>query len=148
MAKRNVHPLILVIVLVTFAAELYHHFSNQSADLSGLSMKWPNDVDGDVLRRMSSSGMELSLTYTIDFYVDFDSWPPPPAARDLLSQKYGHIESEEPDDGGDEPHLTFQIVAPVTYELVMRTQADVTRLMQPFGGRCDSWGVWQGSAQD
>jgi hypothetical protein len=34
-------------------------------------MNWPNDVDGDVLRRLESIGFEFDQETDIDFNIDF-----------------------------------------------------------------------------
>ena len=54
-------------------------------------MFWPNDTDGDVLRRLEQDGFDFTRTHEIDFIVDFDSWPPPKKAISLLSEKYGNV---------------------------------------------------------
>jgi hypothetical protein len=101
---------------------------------------WPDDVDGDVLREMDACGFDFSKPASIDFNVDFEVWPPPQEAVEILTREYPGLEIHEPDDefSGD---FTFQVQALVTYELVMRIQSEVTDLMAPFGGRCESWGV-------
>ena len=34
------------------------------------SIDWPNDADGDVLRRMKESGFDFSKIHSIDFNID------------------------------------------------------------------------------
>ena len=108
-------------------------------------MKWPEDADGDVLRRLESRGFDFSQEYDIDFNVDFDVWPPPEKALALLQLEYDIviIEPQKDTSTGMEfsGYVSFQRRARLTYELVIRTQADVTEKMRPFQGRCDSWGL-------
>ena len=103
---------------------------------------WPNDADGDVFRRLAEHGFDFSKSHTIDFNVDFDGWPPSPKAVELLRSTYGDIKLYEPDDLGN-GYALFNIYGPVTYETVTAVQRRVTTAMQPFGGRCESWGVLQ-----
>jgi hypothetical protein len=46
-------------------------------------------------------------------------------------------------EGDYRGYVQFQVEAPVTYELVIRMQREVTELMRPYGGYCESWGVMQ-----
>jgi hypothetical protein len=101
---------------------------------------WPSDVDGDVLRAMEEGGFDFSKPAVIDFNIEFETWPPPKAAVDILAREYPNLQINEPYDDfpGD---ITFQVCDLVTYDLVMRVQREVTDLMTSFGGRCECWGV-------
>lgn len=103
-------------------------------------MNFPNDVDGDVLRRLEDSGFDFSKTYEIDFNVDFRSWPPSQEALNILAKEYGVIEVFEPEEES-EGYVLFNIHSIVSYELIIDTQRKATSLMSTFGGVCESWGV-------
>ena len=103
---------------------------------------WPNDVDGDVFRRLEESGFDLSKYHEIDFNVDFKRWPPMPEALTHIRARYPNAVVYEP-SGEDRGHVQFQVHARVTYELVMRIQAEMSALLADFGGYCQSWGVMQ-----
>jgi hypothetical protein len=49
---------------------------------------WPTDVDGDVLREIEAGGFDFSKPTLIDFNVDFETWPPPKNAVDVLAQDF------------------------------------------------------------
>ena len=101
---------------------------------------WPDDADGGVFRRLEECGFDFSRKHKIDFEVDFDIWPPPEAAVTALESKYPSVTLCRPED--DFPgHVRLEVFDVVTYEFVIRMQEEVTRLVAPFGGRCDSWGV-------
>lgn len=102
------------------------------------------DADGDVLQRMQDSGFDFSQKCVIDFNVDFEAWPPSPAAIEMLRRTYPSTVVYEP-DAKDPGYLQFQVYDFVTHKLVTRVQAEVTNLMAPFGGECVSWGVLQPS---
>jgi hypothetical protein len=104
-------------------------------------MNWPNDADGDVLRRLEDSGFDFSKPCLIDFNVDFRNWPPSPSAVSLLSREYPSLKMYEP--GEFRGYLLVQVFALMTYELVTGVQESISDAMAPFGGRCDSWGVLQ-----
>ena len=46
---------------------------------------------------------------------------------------------------GSDGYILFKVTALVTYEGVTSIQRRVTAEMMPFGGICDSWGVWGAS---
>lgn len=99
---------------------------------------WPNDADGDVFRRLSSSGVDFSQSFTIDFNIDFDRWPPPERAIEAIKGVFPVATLHEVDGGG---YVLFRIQSLLTYELVMETQAHASALVANDGGRCESWGV-------
>jgi hypothetical protein len=102
---------------------------------------WPEDADGGVFRRLASDGFDFSRDWTVDYNVDFESWPPADAALDVLRSEYGQL-ALFPPDGDGEGYVQFQVVGPVTYERVTSMQRRVSSEMLPFGGVCESWGVF------
>jgi hypothetical protein len=101
---------------------------------------WPDDADGDVLRRMRSRGFDFSKEHVIDFNVDFDDWPPAFEAMRALQGAFPGASVYEDADSEDR-FVLFKIKSVLTYELVVNTQARATGLVQKYGGRCESWGV-------
>ena len=97
---------------------------------------FPDDVDGDVLRRLEESGFDFQKPTTIDF----DSWPPHPDAVSKLKEFAGAIEIYEP-DGEYSGYILFNIHRILSYKLVIDTQDNVTSLVAEYGGICESWGV-------
>jgi hypothetical protein len=101
---------------------------------------WPNDADGDVFRALEADGVDLSKAYAIEFYVDFEDWPPADEALDVLKGTFGDVALQ--DDEEDEiPCLRCKIVGPLSYEFVTETQAKITEAVKAFGGYCADWGV-------
>ncbi len=105
-------------------------------------MTWPNDADGDVFRRLAEHQFDFSKPHTVDYNVDFERWPPAPAALNHLDSTFGPIVIFDPDADGP-GYVQFQVRGPVTYEAVTRMQRQATVAMAPYGGICDSWGVLQ-----
>ncbi len=103
-------------------------------------MNFPDDADGDVLRRLDESGFDFSKPTTIDFNVDFDFWPPHQDAISILKEYAGEIEIYEP-DGEYSGYILFTVRQVLSHELVTATQDQVTTLMAKYGGVCESWGV-------
>ena len=104
------------------------------------NLTWPNDADGDVFRRLKESGFNFDVPYSIDFNIDFQSWPPSAEFIKLLLNKFKNVEVIEP-DGKYSGYILFIVDAKLTYELVMFVQSSVSELASPFGGTCESWGV-------
>ncbi|MDH5326245.1 MAG: ribonuclease E inhibitor RraB [Gammaproteobacteria bacterium] len=105
-------------------------------------MGWPDDEDGDVFRRLELNKFDFSREYEIDFNVEFETWPPQMEALGVLRDRYGNIRVIEPGDDYN-GYVQLSIVKKLNYPLVIEIQDIVSRLMAPYGGVCDSWGVMQ-----
>ena len=103
-------------------------------------MTFPDDVDGDVLRKLEEVGLDFDQPHSIDFNVDFNSWPPPGDALKTLKDKFGSIEVYEP-EGEYDGYVLFTLKELLTNELVIDTQNQASEQMSEFGGVCESWGV-------
>lgn len=103
---------------------------------------WPDDVDGDVFRRMQLSGFDFETPTDIEFNVDFDTWPPADEFVDRLRAQFTKVEIFPPASDGD-GYVQFVVHAPLTYELVMFIQSSISELASAFGGVCESWGALQ-----
>lgn len=101
---------------------------------------WPQDADGDVLRRLQSNGFDFDAPVDIDFNVDFDTWPPAEEFLEALNSQFPRVKEYGPDSNG-KGYVLIVVNAPVTYELVMFMQNSVSDLAAPYGGICESWGV-------
>lgn len=99
---------------------------------------WPTDADGDVLRRLEVKGFDFTQPCTIDFNVDFDQWPPCREAISVLDRNYPGAKLYGDDEDG---YILFKIDGLLTYNLVIKIQAEATALVAQYGGRCESWGV-------
>ena len=102
-------------------------------------MNWPND--SDVLRRLAKTGFDFTKTVEIDFNVDFETWPPKPETMELLKQYHNNVELYEPEEDSD-GYVLFTINSVLTYKIVISTQENISALIRPFGGVCESWGVY------
>lgn len=107
-------------------------------------MQWPQDADGDVLRRMESKGFDFEKSCIIDFNVDFSAWPPPVPAIQLLEHQFPGKTKVYADDDNKGGYVQFKIHQQLSYDLVMQIQSSVSALMSPYGGLCESWGVIHG----
>src|SRR6188508_877008 len=102
-------------------------------------MDWPNDADGDVLRRLQSDGFDFGREVEVDFNIDFENWPPSDDTIRSLTNTRPQARISMEHDGH---YILVQIRAALTYPFVIETQSELTQLAGPYGGKCDSWGVW------
>jgi hypothetical protein len=98
--------------------------------------EWPDDADGAVMRQLQDAGFDFNREVEIDFNVDFDQLPHP-AVADLVKHNFPTAQVFAEDDG-----ILVQIQARLTYSFVTGMQADLTKISAPFGGRCESWGLF------
>ncbi len=103
-------------------------------------MQFPDDVDGDVLRRLQESGLDFSQPQTVEFIVDFCFWPPDAEALDILRKKYSSIQVFKPEDHYD-GYIVLNIRELITHAFLIDTQKEITTLMSNYGGVCEAWGV-------
>jgi len=132
----------ILIFFITISLVLGCSMNGDKPMSSQTDTNWPNNADGDVFRRLVNNGFDFTKKYSIDFNVDFQSWPPSKEAIAKLRSSYPNakiIDSEDDYDG----YLEFQIVDFLTYDLVIETQSKVSDLMKESGGTCNSWGVLQ-----
>jgi hypothetical protein len=103
---------------------------------------WPEDGCGDVFRRLRKGNFDFSKSYAVDYNVDFENWPPAPAAVSWLERAFGDVTLYPPENDSDDGYILFQVEGALTYEGVKSVMRDVTAAMEPFGGVCESWGVF------
>ena len=106
-------------------------------------MNWPQDADGDVMRRLSAAGFDFDKPTFVDFNVDFEDWPPDELALAAISNAFPDCTITEKDD-----YVLVQITSIVSYEVVTSVQERLSALTANYGGRCDSWGLMQEPASN
>ncbi|MDT0630107.1 ribonuclease E inhibitor RraB [Alteromonas sp. W364] len=104
-------------------------------------MNFPSDADGDVLRRLESTGFDFSSQCEIEFNVDFATWPPSKNALSELEKEFGNIEIYEPEDECD-GYVVFNVKSILSYELVTQVQKTASATVIEHGGICESWGLF------
>lgn len=109
-------------------------------------MSFPNDVDGDVLRRLEYNGFNFEKEAVVDFNIDFNHWPLNSNEKEAIVKLYPNCEFYDPDDedidNGDlNGYVQFTIFTKIEHGFIVKIQRDVTNQMKQFGGWCDSWGV-------
>jgi hypothetical protein len=100
---------------------------------------FPNDADGDVLRRLESSGFDFGSSHEVDYIIDFKTWPPQAEAIQALLE-FGDPEVFDPDDQGN-GYVRVIAIQKLSYEAVTSMQARISGAMHRFSGVCEAWGV-------
>ena len=103
-------------------------------------MVWPGGADGDVFRRLELQGFDFSEPVWIDFNVDFEDWPPSGRAVEQVKREFPQAVTQIEEDEGDR-YMLVRVFDVLSYELVIRMQSELSKVLTPFKGRCESWGV-------
>jgi len=106
-----------------------------------MTSEYPDDADGDALRKVAESGADMSRPMVIDFSIDA---PEVQTARRIAERvsEHGydpsmHVSEE---DGAVSVYCAKTMLA--TYEGVIAEQARLNELCESLGGTCDGWGTF------
>ncbi|KZN45074.1 ribonuclease E inhibitor RraB [Pseudoalteromonas luteoviolacea] len=107
---------------------------------------WPADADGEVLKVLDERGFDFGSTHTIEFYLEFKTWPLSEHQQNEISEKLhgaDFIESDPEDiELGDAPgYVLFTTQNKVTHEFVGQEQVRLSKLVAHLDGTCNSWAV-------
>lgn len=102
-------------------------------------MNFPNDDDGDALRRVSENS-DMSKPMDIDFTIDLATETDGIEVARLAAQRgyQAALEFDE-DTARWTCYCTKQMLA--TYDGVLSAQRELNELSAAFGGHCDGWGT-------
>ena len=115
-------------------------------------MQFPDDENGDVLRRMAASGFDFGPPHDVDFYAVF------PARADAMLVARQLIEADAREmalagvstngapEGGTELKVVRNML--VTHEGVTAFERRLGDLCAAYSGRLDGWGVMQDATPD
>jgi len=104
-------------------------------------MVYPNDADGDGLRRVAAGGSDMSQPMEIDFFIavpDKKSGEAIAAKIELLGYKTKLSLDSESDEW---TCYCSRFMVP-TYASVVECQKKLNHLSKEFGGYSDGWGTF------
>jgi hypothetical protein len=102
-------------------------------------MDYPDDADGDALRRLAEDGSDLSQPMDVDFAVAVpDEKAGHALARLAASRGYRPELSQDEETGEWTCSCTRSMAA--SYEALIAAQAELDVLAGPLGGYADGWG--------
>jgi Regulator of ribonuclease activity B len=102
-------------------------------------MNFPNDADGDALRKVAASS-DMSRPMDVDFAVDV---PDEVRGKEIgqLAVQLGYSVLVERDDSTTRwtCYCTKRLVP--TYDSIIAAQKELDELSRPLGGHTDGWGT-------
>lgn len=112
-----------------------------------MAIHYPDDADGDALRKVATAGADMSQPMVIEFSIEV---PDPESARRIAERVSEHgfdptIHTSD-DDNAVSVYCAKTMLA--TYDGVVAEQARLTELSAPFGGSCDGWGTFGNTQSD
>jgi len=113
---------------------------------------YPDDADGEALKRLHADGNDMSRPMAIDFEI---AAPDGPTAESIVAALaaagyagqswYDEGESEssdESDEFGPSWNVTVTITMVPMYDDIIRIQNDLERVVGPHSGFSDGWGTF------
>ena len=110
-------------------------------------MEFPNDANGDVLRRMQAQDFDFSTPHSIDFFAVFPTEEAAGAVARLYvadheADPLDRIETRPAEEGGMELHVAKTMLA--THANITAFEDVLGERTSRHGGYLDGWGVLQG----
>ena len=107
---------------------------------------YPNDADGDALRRLAADGADMDAPMEIDFFVAAPNELAAEEIADAAEQADFDTEIHQDDESGAWTVIcTAEMLA--TYETILAAQKRLDQLAVPYEGFADGWGTF-GNAED
>ena len=109
---------------------------------------YPDDVIGDVFRRLKEDNFDFSVEHPVDFYAiyatekEVDLIAKQYVADWKAGQQFKNIETRPSDEGGMELELVPMMM--VTYENVSAFEKVLAARTAKVNGYLNGWGVWNG----
>ncbi|GAA3766558.1 ribonuclease E inhibitor RraB [Terriglobus aquaticus] len=113
-----------------------------------MNSKFPDDENGDVLRRMQAGGDDLQTARAVNFSVVF----PTRTAAERFADTFRHssftVEVEEWDSQtGHNWDVTITRFMAPSHDAITAFEQELDELAAPLGGRNDGWGCFRLPAQ-
>jgi hypothetical protein len=131
---------LLLLALILLAGYIFKARQGKNDGVSVQAMEFPDDGNGDVLRRMQRSGMDFSRSYDVDFEHLFPTESGAKAMASSVSRMGYKAKLSHHEKGWD-----CQVVVHLkpTYEEITATEESLGKMAVEHGGKSDGWGVWQ-----
>ena len=104
-------------------------------------MPYPQDADGDALRKVAAHGADMSRPMIIDFSVDASNEEVATSVASLVTSRGYDPKIYHDDESGNwSVYCSRSMLA--TYEGVVAAQDELNALLQSLGAVCDGWGTF------
>ena len=102
-------------------------------------MEFPDDENGDVLRRMKENGDDLNIARNVDFYFKFYDAD---AARDFVNQEIDTKNGFNFEINQLNDHIDVVVIKEMvpTYENISNIEENLGDAAICYGGQPDGWG--------
>lgn len=100
---------------------------------------FPDDADGDALRRVAGDGSDMSQPMLVEFIVDASTQADAEAIARRAEQR-GYAAQISEDDGALTVYLAVSMIA--SYDGVVSRQREISDFVSAFGSTCESWGTF------
>ncbi|HTJ45417.1 MAG TPA: ribonuclease E inhibitor RraB [Kofleriaceae bacterium] len=99
---------------------------------------YPDDADGDALRRVAGSGSDMSKPMLVDFMIAAGAGATESIATG--ARALGYVAAIDRNDRGERTvYCSKQML--LDYDSVITAQRELDEMSAPFGGRTDGWGT-------
>ncbi|HEX6597344.1 MAG TPA: ribonuclease E inhibitor RraB [Acidimicrobiales bacterium] len=102
---------------------------------------FPNDADGDTLRRVAADGNDLTKPMAFDLTVVLPDEASAISVADA-ARLAGYETTIDLDEESDESICVCTKLMLPTYDNVIRAQDELQELVAPYGGEVDGWGTF------
>ena len=102
---------------------------------------FPNDADGDALRRVAADGNDLTKPMAFDLTVVVPDEASATSVADAAGLA-GYETTIDLDEETDESICVCTKLMLATYDNVIRAQEELQELVAPYGGEVDGWGTF------
>lgn len=106
-------------------------------------LKFPDDPNGDVLRSMYDSGMDLSVPHDIEFFHEFSDLATASAMAEHVKKnmKVSNIEVDANDNDGWDVVCIIKLIP--THQGITSLELALKKIAEENGGSAEGWGVMQ-----
>ena len=105
-------------------------------------MNFPDDENGDVLKRMYESGMDLSKSYDIDFYHIFENRKDAESMLEVINNinhGFDVYVALEPNNEKWDICCTVNLIP--THNNITEKEEYFESFAEKHQGQCDGWGI-------
>jgi len=102
-----------------------------------MSSDYPDDADGEVLRRVAQDGSDMSAPMEIDFTIEAPNESVAKTLSAVIAARGYSPRIHHDEDGSVSLYCALTMVA--TYEGVIAKQHELNEICEPYGAACDGW---------
>lgn len=106
-------------------------------------MHYPDDGNGDMLKAMAESGMDLAQDMALDFYLVFPDKDKAEQALSALTQSQAEGEVELNFNDLEQWELIVSLTMLPEHAAITAKEKELDKFAKKFGGHNDGWGVMQ-----